>query len=344
MGTLYAFTTPSESSMPWNSRRGVGLIKVGYTEGDVVRRVRGCLGQGTSTPNEYTILLTKELPKGITDTIVHKYLEKLSITRATGTEWFECSIEEVELAYELALKKARVVLTPNVKKRVKEIEAMNKLRYENFLKDEMGVTDDFLKKLNDMHEKSMIEKLGKLGKDFAEGIRKQNKKITDLANRVSGTVSHKRIHTISTEQFDDLNIILNGFSVLRKHIDNSLKNEQVTEMDLVLFRVLQALEYNGPYYTNWKRIRDKVVALLVQEPERAYISTHFNVQEYNGSVSFRRTPAVVALDEAIANNGRYAPSEEDLKRTQEEWNKLGNISTNKTQKILEKPTLRDWEA
>ncbi len=99
---IYAYTTPHHQDTPWTgAREGKGLLKVGYTEREVVDRVSQQFP--TATPEKQPFII-KHQDQAITndggffrDGVVHKLFEKKGIRRVNG-EWFECTVEDVKEA------------------------------------------------------------------------------------------------------------------------------------------------------------------------------------------------------------------------------------------------------
>lgn len=104
---IYAYTEEQYKDKVWSGgyekREGKGLIKVGYTTRQDVK-VRIYEAHGTNKPtDEVTILLDQPAINNngrfFMDHDVHKILEnKFKAHRFNGTEWFECTIEEVVAA------------------------------------------------------------------------------------------------------------------------------------------------------------------------------------------------------------------------------------------------------
>ncbi|SHJ12539.1 T5orf172 domain-containing protein [Palleronia salina] len=99
---IYAYTTPHYSDTPWTgSREGTGLLKVGYTEKEVVDRIWQQFPTATPEKQPFTILLEDQAvtdDRGFfRDGSVHKLLEKKGVRRVNG-EWFECTVEDVKEA------------------------------------------------------------------------------------------------------------------------------------------------------------------------------------------------------------------------------------------------------
>ena len=100
---IYAYTEPQFKETPWKNRRqGKGLIKVGFTTKSSQERIAEQFGTNKPIDNPYEILLDDIAIRFdgtyFTDHDVHKVLEKAGCHRFAGSEWFECTLEEVEQA------------------------------------------------------------------------------------------------------------------------------------------------------------------------------------------------------------------------------------------------------
>ena len=100
---IYAYTEPQFKNTPWkNKRSGKGLIKVGFTTKTANERIAEQFGTNKPIDNPYEILLDEVAIRFdgtyFTDKDVHKVLEKAGYYRFSGSEWFECTLEEVEQA------------------------------------------------------------------------------------------------------------------------------------------------------------------------------------------------------------------------------------------------------
>lgn len=100
---IYGYTTPDHEATSWvGTRQGTGLIKVGYTEGDVDQRIRQQLQNVIMpTPVPYSLILTasalRDDGRAFTDHEVHQALRRAGVHRAAG-EWFESTVDEVRKA------------------------------------------------------------------------------------------------------------------------------------------------------------------------------------------------------------------------------------------------------
>lgn len=100
---IYAYTEPQFKETPWkNGRQGEGLIKVGFTTKSSQERIAEQFGTNKPIDNPYEILLDDIAIRFdgtyFTDHDVHKVLEKAGYYKFPNTEWFECTLEEVEQA------------------------------------------------------------------------------------------------------------------------------------------------------------------------------------------------------------------------------------------------------
>ena len=100
---IYAYTEPQYKDTIWqNQRQGKGLIKVGFTTKSAYERISEQFGTNKPTDKPFEILLDKvairEDGTYFTDKDVHKVLEKYGCYRFEHSEWFECTLEEVEQA------------------------------------------------------------------------------------------------------------------------------------------------------------------------------------------------------------------------------------------------------
>ena len=100
---IYAYTEPQFKETLWQNRRqGKGLIKVGFTTKSAQERIAEQFGTNKPIDNPYEILLDEVAIRFdgtyFTDHDVHKVLEKASCYRFDGSEWFECTLDEVRQA------------------------------------------------------------------------------------------------------------------------------------------------------------------------------------------------------------------------------------------------------
>ncbi len=100
---IYVYTTDAYRAAPWTgSRKGTGLVKVGYTDRDVDKRIKEQLHgvkMPTNTPHKLLLAESALTNDGSTflDHAVHQKLVRAGITRREG-EWFECTADEVMAA------------------------------------------------------------------------------------------------------------------------------------------------------------------------------------------------------------------------------------------------------
>lgn len=115
---IYAYTEPQFKETPWKNRRqGKGLIKVGFTTKTANERIAEQFGTNKPIDNPYEILLDEIAIRKdgtyFTDHDVHKVLEKAGYYKFPNTEWFECTLEEVEQAI-FAVKNHKTDLTKRI--------------------------------------------------------------------------------------------------------------------------------------------------------------------------------------------------------------------------------------
>ncbi len=101
---IYAYTEPQYKETPWQGKRqGKGLIKVGFTTRlSALERIAEQFGTNKPTSTPFEILLDEIAIRNdntyFTDHEVHKVLERLGCYRFPNSEWFECTLEEVQQA------------------------------------------------------------------------------------------------------------------------------------------------------------------------------------------------------------------------------------------------------
>lgn len=101
---IYAYTEPQYKETPWQGKRqGRGLIKVGFTTRlSAMERIAEQFGTNKPTSTPFEILLDEIAIRNdntyFTDHEVHKVLEKLGCYRFPNSEWFECTLDEVQQA------------------------------------------------------------------------------------------------------------------------------------------------------------------------------------------------------------------------------------------------------
>lgn len=115
---IYAYTEPQYKNTPWKGKRnGSGLIKVGYTTKTAYERISEQFGTNKPIENPFEILLDeisiREDGTYFTDKDVHKVLEKMNCFRFEHSEWFECTLEEVQQAI-FAVKNHKSEITKRI--------------------------------------------------------------------------------------------------------------------------------------------------------------------------------------------------------------------------------------
>ena len=140
---IYAYTEPQYKETPWQGKRqGRGLIKVGFTTRlSAIERIAEQFGTNKPTSTPFEILLDEiairnDIEKTyFTDHEVHKVLEKLGCYRFPNSEWFECTLEEVQQAI-FAVKNHKIDVSKriaNFKMRPEQAQAV-KMTSEYFRK------------------------------------------------------------------------------------------------------------------------------------------------------------------------------------------------------------------
>jgi hypothetical protein len=129
---IYAYTTSEYESTPWQGdRKGSGLLKVGYTTGTSVERIRQQFPVKTPSAEPFKILVDEPAVdnqgKFFSDHQVHKQLKEQGIERVAG-EWFECSREDVMQALTTLRtgKPAQLGRSNSYKPRPEQTEAVEK--------------------------------------------------------------------------------------------------------------------------------------------------------------------------------------------------------------------------
>ncbi|MCM1009339.1 MAG: GIY-YIG nuclease family protein [Fusobacterium sp.] len=115
---IYAYTEPQFKETQWQGQRfGKGLIKVGFTTKSAFERISEQFGTNKPIDNPFEILLDEIAIRNdgtyFTDHDIHKILEKLGCYRFKGSEWFECTLEEVEQAI-FAVKNHKTDITRRI--------------------------------------------------------------------------------------------------------------------------------------------------------------------------------------------------------------------------------------
>lgn len=101
---IYAYTEPQYKETPWQGKRqGKGLIKVGFTTRlSALERIAEQFGTNKPTSTPFEILLDEIAIRNdntyFTDHEIHKILENLGCYRFPNSEWFECTLDEVQQA------------------------------------------------------------------------------------------------------------------------------------------------------------------------------------------------------------------------------------------------------
>ena len=150
---IYAYTEPQYKETTWqNGRFGKGLIKVGFTTKSAQDRIAEQFGTNKPIDNPYEILLDEVAIRKdgtyFTDHDVHRILEHAGYYKFPNTEWFECTLEEVEQAI-FAVKNHRTNVSKriaNFKMRPEQVQAV-KMTSEYFRKysfEQEGKTPHFL--------------------------------------------------------------------------------------------------------------------------------------------------------------------------------------------------------
>lgn len=99
---IYAYTTSHYKTTSWQGgRTGQGLLKIGYTERDVVTRIWQQFPTAMPEKQPFEVVHTEAAltndNKFFRDGLVHKHLETKGVRRVNG-EWFECTVEELKQA------------------------------------------------------------------------------------------------------------------------------------------------------------------------------------------------------------------------------------------------------
>lgn len=104
---IYVYTEPQYKTADWEGKRnGRGFLKIGFTTGNVVERIRQQFPTNKPIDNPFEVLLEDIAVRNdgtfFTDKDVHRILRKYEAEERTSqgrhTEWFECTLEEVEQA------------------------------------------------------------------------------------------------------------------------------------------------------------------------------------------------------------------------------------------------------
>lgn len=97
---IYAFTTSQYKNVEWKGEKtGRGLLKIGYTEKDIIERIWQQFPTQTPEKQPFEILLSDEAVDDnghfFNDHLLHKKLAEKGFRRVNG-EWFECTVKDVE--------------------------------------------------------------------------------------------------------------------------------------------------------------------------------------------------------------------------------------------------------
>lgn len=97
---IYAFTTPQYKFVDWTGKKsGAGLLKIGYTERDVIDRVREQFSSVSPEKQPFEILYTESAVREdnsvFRDSDVHKLLKSKGF-RQVKNEWFECAVDDLK--------------------------------------------------------------------------------------------------------------------------------------------------------------------------------------------------------------------------------------------------------
>ena len=97
---IYAYTTPYYAKRKWQgAKSGRGLLKIGYTQGDVEKRVWQQFPTAMPEKQPFEIVHTEvaitDDNELFRDGLVHKRLKEKGFRRVRG-EWFECSVENLK--------------------------------------------------------------------------------------------------------------------------------------------------------------------------------------------------------------------------------------------------------
>ena len=116
---IYVYTEPQYKTADWEGKRnGRGFLKIGFTTGNVVDRIRQQFPTHKPVDNPFEVLLEDVAIRKdgtfFTDKDVHRILRKNGAeertTQGKHTEWFECTLEEVEQAI-FAVKNHKTTIT-----------------------------------------------------------------------------------------------------------------------------------------------------------------------------------------------------------------------------------------
>ena len=97
--TIYAYTTQQYAETPWlGEKQGKGLLKVGYTKGDVEDRIWQQFPVKMPDEQPFKILVKESALANdgafFTDRKIHQILKMKGFRNVNG-EWFECAPADV---------------------------------------------------------------------------------------------------------------------------------------------------------------------------------------------------------------------------------------------------------
>ena len=97
---IYAFTTPQGKFVDWAEKKpGAGLLKIGYTERNVIDRLREQFSSVSPEKQPFEILYTESAIREdnivFRDSDVHKRLKSKGF-RQIKNEWFECAVDDLK--------------------------------------------------------------------------------------------------------------------------------------------------------------------------------------------------------------------------------------------------------
>ncbi|MBR6388828.1 MAG: DEAD/DEAH box helicase family protein, partial [Opitutales bacterium] len=99
---VYAYTEPQFENTPWKKRDGKGIIKIGYTQRNVIERIQEQFPIKLPIDDPFSVLAEevaiREDGSFFNDKDVHKVLERDFGARNAGGEWYEATIDEIRAA------------------------------------------------------------------------------------------------------------------------------------------------------------------------------------------------------------------------------------------------------
>jgi hypothetical protein len=142
--TIYAYSLPNANYK--------NLLKIGFTNGDVKKRVKQQFNIKDAGEAIYKIVFSEPAIRNdgtsFVDRDIHRHLRKKGVENKNKSEWFECTLAELEAAY-LAVKGG----TENIENRTldfplrpeqKAAVAKTKSYFQNAIKENPGKTPHFL--------------------------------------------------------------------------------------------------------------------------------------------------------------------------------------------------------